>query len=75
MEYVLLILAFVPIYRLVKGKTVWDRIAGFSSATTKIAIFLAFIGFLEHDYMIYVAIVMVLFSLGSVGVLSHFLEE
>jgi multisubunit Na+/H+ antiporter MnhF subunit len=69
-------LAVLPIYRLVKGPTVWDRIAGFVSLTTKFAIFLSVLGFAEHmDYMVYVALVIVLLSLGSMAVLSHFLEE
>ncbi len=76
MEYVLFALAMIPIYRLIKGKTVWDKVSGFSSMSTKVAIFLAFLGFAEHmDYMVYVSIVMILFSLGSVAVLSHFLED
>ncbi len=76
MEFLLLAVAILPIYRLIKGPTVWDRVVGLSSSVTKSAIFLSILGLVEHmDYLIYVSIVMILLSLGTVAVLSHFLEE
>ncbi len=76
MKFLLIAAAILPIYRLIKGPTVWDRVVGLSSSVTKSAIFLSVLGLAEHmDYLIYVAIVMTLLSLGTVAVLSHFLEE
>lgn len=76
MGIILFTVAVLPIYRLVKGPTVWDRIAGFVSLTTKFAIFLSVLGAEEHmNYLVYVALVLLLLSLGSMAVLSHFLEE
>ncbi len=76
MEFLLLAVTILPLYRLIKGPTVWDRTVGLSSSVTKSAIFLSALGALEHmDYLIYVAIVMMMLSLGTVAVLSHFLEE
>ncbi len=76
MEFILFSVAILPVYRLIKGPTIWDRIAGFVSITTKFSIFLSIMGFAENmDYMVYVALVILLLSLGSVTVLSHFLEE
>ncbi|WP_036226208.1 hypothetical protein [Mesoaciditoga lauensis] len=76
MGIILFTVAVLPIYRLVKGPTVWDRIAGFVSLTTKFAIFLSVLGTEEHmDYLVYVALILLLLSLGSMAVLSHFLEE
>ncbi len=76
MEFLFLVIAILPLYRLLKGPTVWDRVVGFSSSTTKSAVLLAVLGFAENmEYLIYVALVMSLLSLGTVAVLSHFLEE
>ncbi len=76
MGIILFTVAILPVYRLIKGPTIWDKIAGFVSLTTKFAIFLSFLSLEENmSYIAYVALILLLLSLGSMAVLSHFLEE
>lgn len=75
-EAIIGIAVLIPLYRMVKGPTVWDRISGLSSSSSKSVVLLAVLGAVEHmDYLIYTAVVMAFLSLGTVAVLSHFLEE
>jgi len=76
LAFLLLAVAILPLYRLLRGPTVWDRVVGFSSSTAKFAVLLAALGFMKNmEYLIYVSLVMILLSLGTIVVLSHFMEE
>ncbi len=75
-EALLSILLILVLIRISIGPTVWDRLAAYSSSTTKGIILLATISFLKQDTTFFnVEITLALLALASVAVITHFLEE